>query len=325
MAFSLKQLVFDQIKRRRLRNLVDKKTLWPSQASVLSTSGDVIGRCLRASFYEKTGVKETNPVSDRVTLMGYMGTMIEDGLIDLTKNAGIWEANNVKFEFEGVSGEIDIAIRPLNLELNPPEEEQYIVECKSCSGYYINKEVFGYNEGRGENKTYVKGKPKDPHLLQAAIYAHVGRQKGFKGTIILYVSRDEAALAEFLITVDEDGKVFINGELDPRFKMKDIFYRYDLLRRYITSNELPDRDYKPEYTDAEVKALFESKQISKTVYEAHNNRKELYCDEQCDYCPFKLKCLNQTSTTVTEVIEDPFNLVKTQIEEKPDFFKFGSL
>ena len=325
MAFSLKQLVFEQIKRRRLRNLIDKNTLWPSQASVLSRSGDPIGKCLRASFYEKTGEAVTNPVSDRVTLMGYMGTMIEDGLIDLTKNAGIWEANNVKFEYQGVSGEIDIAIRPLNREVNPPVEEEYIVECKSCSGYHINKQVFGYNEGRGENRTYVKGRPKDPHLLQAAIYAEVGKRKGFKGAIILYVSRDEADLAEFLITVDEEGKIFINGDLDPRFRIQDIFTRFSLLKNYIETKELPDRDYKPEYTDAEVEALFASKSISKTAYENHKNRKDLYCDSECNYCPFKLKCMGQVVQVFATPKEDPFDSIEVKKEEKLDFFKHGSL
>lgn len=323
MAFSLKEILMKQIKRRRLRNLVDKQTLWPSQASVLSRKGEVIGKCLRSSYYEKTGEIVTNPVSDNVTMMGYMGTMIEDGVIDLVKNEGIWENNNIKFEYNGVSGEIDIAIRPFNIETN--EEDNYIVECKSCSGYYVNKEVFGYWEGRGNSRSYVKGKPKDKHLLQAAIYAQVGKLKDFKGCIIIYVSRDEADLAEFLITVDDDGAIYINGDLETRFKMADVFERYQLLKRYIDSGELPDRDYKPEYSDAEVDALYDSKAISKLAYENHKNDKKKYCDEECNYCPFKLKCLNQTVQVIAT--NNPFSEIDSteSTNEKPAHLMYGSL
>jgi hypothetical protein len=328
MTFSLKAKVFDELRRRRTRSLVEKNTLWPSQASVVTRTGEVIGKCLRASFYEKTGETPTNPVDDNIVAMGYMGTKIEDGLIELCKNQGIWEANNIKWQAYGISGEVDIIIRVLNTEVTPPKEELYVVECKSCSGYYVNKELFGYYEGAGSNRTYIKGKPKDKHLLQSILYAHVAKEKGFKGTIIFYVSRDESKMTEFLITVDDDGNVFINGELDPRFKVQDIINRYQVLQAAIDSNELPDRDYKPEYSDEEVKSLYANKSISKTAHDNHINRKNLYCDSECNYCDFKLKCLGQVvqSTSSSVHKEDPFELIKTtQVEEKPDFFRYGSL
>lgn len=323
MVFSLKQKMMDELRRRRTRSLVDKNTLWPSQASVLSTSGEVIGRCLRASFYSKTGEVETNPVDDNIVAMGYMGTKIEDGIIELCKNQGIWEANNIKWQAYGISGEVDIVIRVLNEELNPPQEEMYIVECKSCSGYYVNKELFGYNEGTGVNRQYVKGKPKDKHLLQSVLYAHVAKEKGFKGTILYYVSRDEAKMTEFLITVDDEGRIFINGDLDPRFKVQDIIQRYAVLQAAIDSRELPERDYQPEYTDDEVKALYANKKISKAAHDNHSSRKNLYRDSECNYCEFKLKCLNQVETTTAQ--PDPFTLIETTSEEKPDFYLYGSL
>lgn len=324
--FSLKQKIMDELRRRRTRSLVDKNTLWPSQASVVTTTGDVIGKCLRASYWEKTGEEQTNPVDDAIVAMGYMGTKIEDGIIELCKNQGIWENNNVKWQANGISGEVDIIIRVLNQEVTPPKEELYIVECKSCSGYYVNKEVFGYYEGTGANRAYVKGKPKDKHLLQSVLYAHVAKDKGFKGTIIYYVSRDESKMTEFLVTVDDEGSIYINEELDSRFKVQDILNRYKLLQAAIDSQELPERDYKPEYTDEEVEYLYKAKIISKTAYENHKNRKTLYCDSECNYCEFKLKCLDQKQTSF-EFKEDPFNLTKqtTPIaNEVPDYIKFGS-
>lgn len=321
--FSLKSRIMDELRRKRTRSIVDKNTLWPSQASVVGRNGEVIGKCLRASYYEKTGEAPTNRIDDAVVAMGYMGTMIEDGLIDLVKNQGLWEANNIKWQAYGISGEVDILIRVLNTENVIPVEEKYIVECKSCSGYYINKELFGYNEGTGAERRWVKGKPKDKHLLQSVLYAYVGREKGFKGTIIFYVTRDESRMTEFLITVDEDGTIYINGEIDPRFKVQDIIDRYDVLRQAIDQKELPERDYRPEYTDAEVEKLFKDKAISKSAHDNHKSRKALYCDSECNYCEYKLKCLDQS--VVSQQDNDPFNLfTTTEVREKPDYIAFGS-
>jgi hypothetical protein len=324
MAFSLLAKVQEELRRKRTRSLVSKNTLWPSQASVVTRSGEIIGRCLRASFYSKTGVAETNPVSDAVVAMGYMGTKIEDGLIELLKNQGIWEANNIKWQAYGISGEVDVLIRTLDNTVTPPQERKYIVECKSCSGYYVNKELFGYNEGAGSNRQYIKGKPKDKHLLQSVLYAQVGKESGFEGTILFYVSRDESKMTEFLITVNDEGTIFINGEVDPRYKVQDILDRYSVLQAAIDANELPDRDYKPEYTDASVEALFQAKEISKAANDNHRNRKELYCDTECKYCEFKLHCLDQNTTKTPKVLAESIEFEVSAVE-MPEAFKYGSL
>jgi hypothetical protein len=332
MAFSLKQTVISELRRRRTRSLVDKNSLWASQASVVTKTGDKLGKCLRASFWEKTGEEPTNPVDDGVVAMGYMGTKIEDGVIDLLKNQGIWENNNVKWQAHGVSGEVDVLIRVLNKDVTPPQEELYIVECKSCSGYYINKEVYGYYAGAGSNRTYVPGKPKDQHLLQSALYAYVGKDRGFKGTIIFYISRDESKFCEHFVQIGDDGEVIVNGIIDHRFNIKDVIDRYEILRKAIDSNELPDRDYRPEYSDEEVTALFDIKDISKTANDNHKNRKELYCDSECKYCDFKLKCLDQKAMVTSKLtskkkVEDPFDVVmaKPVKAEKPAYIAFGSM
>jgi hypothetical protein len=327
MAFSLKKVVMDELKRKRMRSLVDKSTLWPSQAAVLTRTGQVVGKCLRASYYEKTGEAETNPVSDEVTAMGYMGTKIEDGLIDLLKNQGIWENNNVKWQRYNISGEVDVLIRILNTENVIPVEELWTVECKSCSGYYANKELYGYYEGTGSNRAWVPGKPKDKHYLQACLYTYAGREK-CKGTILFYISRDESRMTEFFITTDDDGNIFLNGVLEQRFKIQDILDRYDLLQRAIDTQDLPDRDYKPEYSDAEVEYLYASKDISKAARDNHMSRKNLYADSDCTYCNFKLKCLDQQIQPKQNDSFAVIDLFATSAapssSAKPDYIAYGS-
>lgn len=325
MAFSLKKVVMDEIKKKRIRSIVDKNTLWPSQAAVRTRTGEVIGKCLRASYYEKTGETETNPVSDEVCAMGYMGKEIETGLIEIVKNQGIWENNNVKWQRYNISGEIDVLIRTLNRENGGvPVEEVYIVECKTCSGYFANKELYGYNEGAGNNKVWIKGKPKSKHYLQAALYAYAGREK-VKGTILFYISRDESRMMEFLIRVDNDGNIFVDEELETRFNINDVLERYEVLQKAIDLKELPDRDYNPEYTDAQVEHFYEIKKISKTARDNHINRKTLYADSDCNYCNFKLKCMGQAVTVQASIKEEiEFEIPKVTMAEKPDYIQFGS-
>lgn len=316
----------DEIKKKRMRSLVAKNTLWPSQAAVLSREGEVLGKCLRASYYEKTGVEETNPVSDEVSAMGYMGKEIETGLIEIVKNQGIWENNNVKWQRYNVSGEIDVLIRVENRENGGvPTEDIYIVECKTCSGYYANKELYGYYEGAGQNRTWVKGKPKIKHFLQACLYTFAGREKA-KGTILFYISRDESRMMEFLITCDEEGNIYVDGEIERRFTVHDILARFEILQIAIDTKELPDRDYKPEYSDAEVERLYELKRISKTAKDNHIGRKELYADSDCKYCNYKLKCMDQNIQTRQPEV-DLFATIAAPVimtEGKPEYMEFGS-
>ena len=334
MAFSLKQLMLKEMKRNRIRSLGSKNTLWPSQARVVTSEGKVLGQCLRASYWNKIGETITNPTSEEVTLMGYMGNQIEDGLIDIIKNNGLWEANNVKWQAHNLSGEVDVIVR-VNEENEQGnlEEKLYIVECKSCSGYFANKEVFGYNKGAGANKQWVAGKPKDKHLMQAAIYAYVGKDK-FEGTLVIYISRDEAKLMEFLIKVDNEGRIYINEELEYRFTINDILASYEVLQTALDLQQLPEKDYKPVYSDAEVQMLYEAKEISKTAFDGHNDKTKLYMDKECSYCNYKDKCLNNYINTASETpkkIElkknndwDFFDLPTNISEEKPAYILSGS-
>lgn len=281
MTFALKERLMNEIKTRRIRSLGSKPTLWPSQASAQSEAG-VVGSCLRSSFYEKVGVKETNPVSPAVTLMGYMGMQIENGLIEMIKNMGLWENNNVKWQAKGLSGEVDVICRD--------DGRKWIVECKSCSGYHSNKEVFGYMSGRAANKRWVPGKPKDKHLMQAAIYADIAKGT-CDGALVIYISRDEAKMQEFLITIADDGRILIDGYPESRFTMHDIYARYELLKNAIDSNALPLPEYKHTYEDVEVDGMFGAKEVSSAVREAHMDGSKPHMDKECLYCKFRNVCV----------------------------------
>lgn len=280
------------MRKPRVRSIGRRPTLYPSQARAVGPDGEVHGTCLRSAYWSKTGEPVTNEVSDNVMLMAHMGNKIEDGLIDICKNMGMWVANSVKWynEKENVSGEIDVI-----LDLEDTETKEIIrvnVECKSCSGYYINKEVFGYSQGRGSKKVYIPGRPKVKHLMQSALYADVTREKGHAGTLVIYFSRDESRMTQFLVTVDDDGVIYIDGRREMRFTIRDCYESYRELQKHLDAGELPPRDYKPVYTDAEVGDLYGMKKISKTAYNNHLEKKKEYRDSECEYCKFRDTCLS---------------------------------
>ncbi|MDD3412605.1 MAG: PD-(D/E)XK nuclease family protein [Lachnospiraceae bacterium] len=283
---------------------------------------------MRTSFYQKIGAKETNPVSPAVTLMGYMGMKIEDGLIDLIKNMGLWENNNVKWQAKGLSGEVDVICREDN--------DLWIVECKSCSGYHANKEVFGYMSGRGSNKRWVPGKPKIKHLMQAAIYADIGKGT-CKGALIIYISRDEAKMQEFLITIDDQNRILIDGYPEDRFTMNDIYQRYQELQGYIDQNILPAPEYKHTYTDQEVDELLAAKEISAAAKEGHTSGSKPHMDKECSYCGFRNLCMKDgmeerrnyalgvmTDLSQQDSLADDWIMPETKKVDRPAHFASGS-
>ena len=307
--------IIKYIRRDKIRSLGKKPSFWPSQARAKNTNG-VMGKCLRASYYEKTGVPRTEKTSDQLELMAYMGNMIEDGLIDMLKNMGMWKGNNIKFfdEENSISGEIDVIIETLNDETAMPE--LWNVECKSCSGYHINKEVFGYSSGRGANKTFVIGRPKIKHLMQASIYCAATKGK-CKGTKLIYFSRDESRMKEFEITISERGEVLVDGTVDKRFILSDIYESFQNLDSFLGSKTLPPKDYKYSYTDEQVESMFANGEISQTEKNNHMNGTRPYMDEECSYCMHRTKCQ-----------QDDKNVNETDKESEPcsnaEFFKHGS-
>ena len=318
-SLDLVQVIKNKMKQRPIRSLGGSPTLYPSQASALASDGSIIGKCMRSAYYEKTGVTKTNPVDEAVSLMAYMGNQIEDGLTDICKDIGLWAANSVKFRDDLISGEIDVILRvPGFFNKDGKWTDEYLinVECKSCSGYYINKEVYGYWSGRGANRTKVPGRPKDAHLMQSAIYADKTRDNpGCKGTIIIYFSRDESKMTQFHIVVTPEGLIYIDGILDDRFTMEDMYKRYRTLKGHIDRAEMPPMEFKHTYSDLEVKTLHDTKVVSKSAYDTHCNGKRPYRDQQCNYCGHRDLCVALTAAT----------LVATVVEEKtPDSITYGS-
>ncbi len=292
--FNLKDFTLSFMGRSGQFRSASRGTFWPSEASVRATVNgqeEIVGKCARASFYRLTGVRETNPTTAKSQVIFLLGNQVEDAVVEIWKQAGIWDNNSIRFEdrSHNLSGEFDCVLK------DPATGRKFGVEVKSFYGFFQEKTILGANEGRGAARRWVYGKPKDENLMQAAIYADQtrGQLDGFK---LYYVSRDNCEMAEFNITVDDNGTIFVHdpkrdtNTAETRFNIYDVYRRYDELAGYIERNELPQRDYTWKPTNDQVQLLFDSGKISKTAYEAHMEKKEQHTDWHCDYCSFRDHC-----------------------------------
>lgn len=160
--------------------------------------------------------------------------------------------------------------------------------CKSFYGYQATRDIIG-------NK-HIVGKPKTSQLLQTLVYVDLCRRLGiiqyFK---MIYYARDSAARKEFDISLVQDGEHLrptIDGVIDYRFTMQDIYDRYDQLAAHIKNNDLPPRDFGLVWDAEKVEERRELGEVSDTAYKDWKKKpdKNPIGDWQCRYCPYTQVC-----------------------------------
>jgi hypothetical protein len=284
---------------------------------------------MRKSFYRLIKMPESNPATAKSMYTFAFGTMIEKFISDLCKQAGIYDNTSVKFwdASSGVSGELDIVVKVPVGDSN----KYIIVESKSTwGGQTVNgyeagaaKELFYHPEGRGKERKFYEGKAKDANLLQTIIYLYNNREdEDLLGAKLIYMLRDNFARTEFDIVLVEEEKTgkyraMVNGKIDDRFYVEDIYERFKALARYYSeakkalkdgkkANELeyPEREFSLTYSDELAEELFNEGKISKSKYEKHQKGYKAG-DFQCSYCNYKSNCWNlNTQIPEEELIEE---------------------
>jgi len=211
---------------------------------------------------------------------------VEEILVEEWKQIGIWVANNIKFydQARNISGELDVV-------LSEPDGTLFGVEVKSFYGYHGKKQIMG-------NKSTV-GKPKTSQLLQTLIYVDLCRKLGliqyFK---LIYYARDEAARREFDISLIEDGEFLrptIDGNIDYRFTMQDVYDRYEELDAHVKAGTLPPRDFDINWDAEKVEFRKTLGEVAKTTYEKWKKKpaSNPIGDWQCRYCAYSKHCGTQ--------------------------------
>jgi hypothetical protein len=202
---------------------------------------------------------------------------------------GILVANNIKFHEpkRNISGELDIVLRE-------PDGTLFLGEIKSFYNYNATKEICG-------NKTVV-GKPKTSQLLQILIYVDLCQELNIlQYGKLVYYARDSAARKEFDITIKLDNKgskrPVVDGKMDYRFTLEDIYSRYALLDEYLATKTLPERDYDAIYDKEMIEKLYELGEIGETNYTKWSKKPSTnpighwMCNPT--YCPYRSICDKQ--------------------------------
>lgn len=264
------------------------KHFYPSEASArwIDQHGitRVAGTCLRQSWYRLSGKFKPSDKDPYGQWIFALGKHVEEILVEQWKQMGIWVANNVRFKDteRNISGEIDVVL------VEPATGEKFCVEVKSFYGYQATRDICG-------NKS-VTPRPKTSQLLQALIYVDQGLKHGTWNYVkMVYYARDSAARNEFDITLVEDGEHLrpaVNGVIDYRFTMEDIYDRYEELRAAHEADVEPPRDFDISWDAEKVNKRKALGEVSKTAYEKYVKSPKKYPvgDWQCRYCGYKEHC-----------------------------------
>ena len=256
--------------------------------------------------------EETQIVNDGYTIDIFINETLKDNVTDLVieqvKKSGEFVSTQEPVFIKDlmVSGKLDIVgyRHPTNTDILP---YFYIIEVKSFYGYYATKEIMGCWSGARGNKVYNFGTPKPQHVLQAALYSYVLKDRCI-GTKLFYIARDGANTQEFAVLckpVVENGEeihrieIAGGGRKTPYlikdFTIEEMLRRFGTLQEHLTKEEPPDREFYKKYPVDLIKPYYENGYISKTDFEAWDKKKSgkenhSMGDFECSYCSYKNGC-----------------------------------
>jgi hypothetical protein len=259
---------------------------WPSEASIV-LDGSVIGSCLREGYYKRRGFKADKEVPIANIRKMRTGKDMEQSEIELAKEAGLWLADDVGFQFACdniiVSGKVDAIFKG-------PHDKKICVEYKTSSGWNFVKRVFG---GTGTNREKW-AMPKMEHVMQVMCYLHALPELSYG--ILFYINRDNMQTIEHKIELRSD-HILINGKrMDISIQM--ITDRYKLMTTYLKDNTLPPPDYTAVYKEEDIERLYADRIISKFEYDRYVSTGELPGEIRCSWCQWSDTC----KATRTEAI-----------------------
>ena len=292
----IRKLVIDALAFPGVKDSHIHTGFYPSSASVEYTDdeGTVlhVGTCLRQQFYSHAGVPRTEEMDSEVLVKLELGNWTHEMIVELVKRSGYWLGDERRMFIEGpppVSGRADLFVK------DPRDGSPVGCEIKSISGYYGVKRQIKDTDAR----------PKMEAVLQCVPYLDFYGAWGLTKWIILYVDRESGAMAEYVVMLEEDGSVNVQGEnfaeIYHHINLHEVRRRWNQLSGYIAKGELPPRDYVEQWSNKEILrrknagelTATETKTIDSKLKTGNTNKPMLKKgDWQCNYCDWKRRCPN---------------------------------
>jgi len=295
----IRKMVLDGL-QQGVKNAHTHVGFYPSSASVEYEDGDgvrkVSGACLRQQFYAHCGVERTEPMGEEILAKLELGNWCHEMIVEMVKRSGNWLGDEVRMfigEPVPVSGRADLFVK------DPRDGSPVGCEIKSVGGYYGVKATI--NGTKAEPP-----RPKEDHILQCLPYLDFYGKYGLTRWILLYIDRDSGAMAEYVLMLEPDGSVNVQGadfaEIHRHLSIPNIKDRWMRLREYIDNGELPPRDYTNQWTNKEILSKKANGELTKTDEKAVDAKlKSGKTDEpllkkgdwRCAYCDWQTKCYSQ--------------------------------
>lgn len=278
---------------------IPRPGIWPSETSVkyeLAGREHVDGKCMRAAWYRIMGYKPQTR-DPNMEMKGSLGKSAEEACVERWKKMGLLIDNNVKFFIKkyGLSGEMDAVLRPGDPEMDPVG-----YEIKSFYGGGASRELCG------SKRPPVPGAPKADHLLQAAVYFDVYKEK-MSEYRLYYVERGDGHRIEFKVLLEPEGDTHrvgyqqvpgpywsteSNEEVLKPYTIKDIHERMDKLVECVKARNKPSREFKKTWDAEDVEWAHSAGLISDYKLKGFKKGKPLGA-WQCGYCAFANQCYGE--------------------------------
>lgn len=290
--------VLDQGHRKPLIEPDDVFKFYPSQTSSIDRYGNHHGNCVRAMYYERTGVEPD--AGGETDIAGYMimgsGTAIGDRLAKIFQNCGVAVSPNgtegeqrvfitrttSKGNVYRISGRIDMICRG-------PSNELIGYEFKTIwSSGKANRVITGWR---------CKPEPDTKNVMQIALYADFARSAwGIIDWRLAYFYVEGKIAKVYHITVDNETNIYVDGEKQS-YTVNDIYAQYDKLADAVASGEIPDREGVLWLSDEEITLMAMNGQLNKKQQKLYEDDKKILKPwSPCTYCQFIGTCYSAQDT-----------------------------
>lgn len=273
---------------------------YPSATSAIDKDGQHHGNCIRAEYYKKVGADKP-PIELGGMMIMDAGTALGEMLAKYFINC------NVAVNPNGTEGELRVNFNRVTAAGNAYRVSGRIdVVCLGPNGEYIGYE-FKTVWSSGKAGRVIKDwrgsfEPDIKNVFQTALYAWYSREHlGIFDWRLTYLHIEGKIGRTYMITVDRDGKIFVDGmEIAPT--IHDVFAQYDVLADSIATNTPPPREGRVFMTDEEVVAASLERQLTKKQTETFEaGKKVLVPWSPCTYCDFIATCYDkETAAAVLE-------------------------
>lgn len=315
----------------------------PTEASIETLDGNVLGACGRKVFLEKMSIgnklekyfpicKET-PSLRRGFIFSF-GKQFENVIADLLTESGHTVINNGKFRFPIPGSKLYISAEFDHIVIDKDTGEAYGLEDKTGNGHsFTMRRVQGYKRSPStqEKEEYVtdptKPSPAPEHLLQAMLYLYAFQNGLVKDLYpynvtnwrFLYLSRDTMEFREFALQLDKVGNlhypVLMHINNDEQWDMistipitvEDIFSRYKTIESFVSTETIPPADFHASLDFSEVQDYNRRGLLSESRKKAMQSGAMEAADWKCRYCKWHPVCkdLPREGFKLTEQISVP--------------------